>query len=142
MSPPVLEKSALGVSGLTALGIGGFILAAPHAFFAGYGITLGDDASLLSELRAPAAGLAVFGLLMLAGIWRASMAPVSRAAALTVFLAFPAGRIVGLFVDGWPSGPILGALVFELAVAALCVVAFSRRFERARAPLSGVRTEG
>ena len=122
-----LEKSALAVSGLTALGIGAFILAAPQAFFAAYEIDLGGNASLLSELRAPAAGLAVFGVLMLAGIWQGAMAPVSKLVALIVFLAFPAGRIIGLVVDGWPSGPILGALAFELFVAAFCLFAFTRR---------------
>jgi transposase InsO family protein len=45
---------------LTALTIGAFILFAPHAFYGSYGITLGEDASLLSELRAPGAGLAGF----------------------------------------------------------------------------------
>ncbi|PTX53783.1 uncharacterized protein DUF4345 [Litoreibacter ponti] len=138
MSITVLEKIALGVSGLTAVGIGAFILAAPHAFFASYGITVGDDASLLSELRAPAAGLASFGVLMLAGIWRSAMTPLAKAAALIVFLAFPAGRIIGLVIDGLPSGPIVGALFFELAVAGLCVVAFSRRANPARGPLPDI----
>ncbi|WP_101069219.1 DUF4345 domain-containing protein [Roseovarius salinarum] len=64
------EKIALGLSGLTAPTIGALILSAPHAFYASYGITLGEDASLLSELRATGAGLAGFGLLMLLGIWR------------------------------------------------------------------------
>ncbi len=48
------QTITLGISGVTALGIGAFILAGPHAFYAGYGITLGGDASLLSESRAPA----------------------------------------------------------------------------------------
>ncbi|MGP6088369.1 DUF4345 domain-containing protein [Antarctobacter jejuensis] len=130
MTLTLLEKTALGLSGVTALGIGAFILAAPQAFYASYGITLGDGASLLSELRAPAAGLAVFGALMLAGIWRAALTPVAITAALTVFLAFPAGRIVGLAVDGMPSGGIIGALGIELAIAALCLTAFRRRLWR------------
>ncbi len=134
MSATKLEKSALGISGLTALAIGTFILAAPHSFFASYGIALGDNPSLLSELRAPAAGLAVFGVLMLAGIWKSAFAPVSKVLALSVFLAFPAGRIVGIVVDGMPSGAILGALAFELAVAALCILAFARRSERSMHP--------
>jgi hypothetical protein len=50
-----LERIALGASGATALGIGAFILAAPRTFYASYGISLGDDVDLLSELRAPAA---------------------------------------------------------------------------------------
>ncbi|MEM7616744.1 MAG: DUF4345 family protein, partial [Pseudomonadota bacterium] len=58
------------------------------------------------------------------------------AMALTVFLAFPAGRLVGLVVDGVPAGGILGALILELVVAALCIFAFSGRLNRARAGLS------
>lgn len=137
--PAAFEKIALGVSGLTALGIGIFIQAAPQMFFASYGVTLGDDPSLLSELRAPAAGLAAFGALMLVGIWHRAMAPVSRIMALAVFIAFPSGRLIGLGLDGAPSGPIMGALVFELSVAGLCIAAFGRRFYPARAQLSGTR---
>ena len=127
MRPTLLEKIALGLSGLTALTIGAFILFTPHAFYAGYGITLGEDASLLSELRAPGAGLAGFGLLMLLGIWRQAILPVAMAVALTVFSAFPVGRLVGLAVDGMPSGGIIGALAVELIIAALCLAAFRRR---------------
>lgn len=127
MRPSLFEKIALGLSGLTAVTIGAFILFAPHAFYASYGITLGEDANLLSELRAPGAGLAGFGLLMLLGIWRQAVLPVGMAAALTVFIAFPVGRLVGLSVDGMPSGNVIGALVVELILAALCLAAFRRR---------------
>ena len=120
------ENLALGLAGLTVTGIGLAILAAPRAFYASYGIPLGDDPNLLSELRAPAAGLACFGALMLAGIWRRTMAPLSKSVALTVFLAFPAGRLLGIAVDGPPSGAILAALALELAIAGLCLIAFRR----------------
>lgn len=132
MTLTLFQKIALGIAGATALGIGAFILAAPQAFYAGYGISLGHDASLLSELRAPAACLAACGMLMLAGILRRAMAPVSITVALTVFLAFPAGRLVGLVVDGPPSGGIAGALVLELAIAALCLMAFRNRLAAPR----------
>ena len=127
MRPTLFEKIALGLSGLTALTIGASILFAPHAFYASYGITLGEDASLLSELRAPGAGLAGMGMLMLLGLVRQAMLPVSVTVALTVFIAFPVGRIVGLAVDGWPSSGIIGALVIELVIAVLCLAAFRRR---------------
>lgn len=130
MRPTMFEKIALGLSGLTALTIGAFILFAPHAFYAGYGITLGEDANLLNELRAPGAGLTGFGLLMLLGIWRQTMLPVGMAVALTVFIAFPAGRLVGLAADGMPSGSVIGALVVELVIAALCLAAFRRRLRQ------------
>lgn len=122
-----LEKITLAISGVTALGIGAAILAAPHAFYASYGISLGEDPNLLSELRAPAAGLAAFGALMLAGIVRSALRQVSVVSALTVFIAFPGGRILGILVDGLPSGSLIGALALELAIAALCLYAFRHR---------------
>ena len=127
MQPTPFESIALGLSGFTALTIGAFILFAPHAFYASYGIALGEDASLLSELRAPGAGLAGFGLLMLFGIRRHAVLPVSVAVALTVFIAFPAGRLIGFAVDGMPSASIVGALVVEIVIALLCLAAFRRR---------------
>lgn len=122
-----LEKITLGISGLTAVGIGGMITFAPHAFYASYGISIADDPSLLSELRAPGAGLTTLGILMLAGIWRSALAQLGVAATLIVFLAFPAGRFVGLAVDGMPSSGIIGALILEIAIAALCIFAFRKR---------------
>ena len=118
------QKITLGIGGVTALAIGTMITLAPHAFYASYGITLGQDPNLLNELRAPGAGLAVFGALMLAGIVRAAMAPIALAVALTVFLAFPLGRIVGIVMDGIPSGSVIGALAFEIIIAALLLAAF------------------
>lgn len=122
----LFQNIALGVAGITALGIGAFILAAPHAFYASYGIALGPDPGLLSELRAPGAGLAAFGAVMLAGIFRPSLRQAAVVAALTVFIAFPAGRLVSLVADGLPSGAILGALALEIAIATLCLFAFRR----------------
>lgn len=131
MSLTHLEKIALGISGVTAVSVGGFIMAAPQAFYASYGITLGNNASLLSELRAPASGLFALGFLMLAGIWRTSLVQLAIASALIVYLAFPVGRLVGVAVDGVPSGSIIAALVLELAIAVLCIIAFRQRVLRA-----------
>jgi len=127
MTVVMIERTALGIAGVTALGIGAFILVAPHAFYAGYCISLGDDVNLLSELRGPAVGLAASGIVMLTGIWRSGMRQISIVVALTVFLAFPAGRLVGLLADGVPSGSVIGALAIELAIAALCLFAFRHR---------------
>lgn len=127
MRSTTFEKIALSLSGLTALAIGAMILVAPRTFYASYGITLGQNASLLSELRALGAGLAGFGLVRLLGIWRHAVLPVAIATAMTVFIAFPVGRLVGLAMDGMPSGSLIVALVVELMIAALCLAAFRRR---------------
>ena len=121
------QKITLGIGGVTALAIGTMITLVPHAFYASYGITLGQDPNLLNELRAPGAGLAVFGALMLAGVVRAAMAPIALAVALTVYVAFPVGRIVGIAMDGMPSSSVIGALVFEIIIAGLLLAAFKLR---------------
>ena len=118
------QRITLGIGGVTALAIGTMITLAPHAFYASYGIALGQDPNLLNELRAPGAGLAVFGALMLAGVFRAAIASIALAVALTVFLAFPLGRIVGIVMDGMPSSSVIGALAFEIIIAALLLAAF------------------
>ncbi len=126
MTLSMFQKITLGIAGITALSIGSYILAAPLGFYASYGIPLARDASLLSELRAPGAGLAALGGIMLAGLVRRTWVPTALVAALTVYLAFPAGRLVSLALDGVPSGSVMGALVIEIAIAALCLAAFGK----------------
>lgn len=121
------QKFTLGVAGVTATSIGAMIVVLPHTFFASYGVALSPDPSLLSELRAPGAGLVVFGILMLAGIVHSAWSQQSIVTALIVFLAFPVGRVVGLLVDGIPSGSVMGALIIELSIAGLCLIAFRQR---------------
>ncbi|SES21992.1 protein of unknown function [Tranquillimonas rosea] len=135
MKLTLLEKIALGLSGLTALTIGASILFAPNAFYASYGITLGDDANLLSELRAPGAGLAASGGLILLGIRRRALLSVSVAMSLTVFVSFPTGRLIGLALDGLPSGSVIAALAVELAIAALLIAAFRHRLWQPASPV-------
>ena len=121
------QKSVLCFSGLTAIAIGASILFAPMFFYASYGITLTPGPSMLSELRAPGAGLTALGAIMLAGLFRADWAPFSVLAALTVYIAFPVGRLVSLLIDGMPSDNILAAFSIEVFIAVLCIVAFTRR---------------
>jgi hypothetical protein len=134
MSITRFQKVALGMAGGTALIIGGFILMAPHVFYASYGIALEADPNLLSELRAPAANLMALSAVMLIGVFRSAWAQFSATLALTVFVAFPAGRIVSLLVDGLPSSSVLGALAIEVAIGAICVAAF-RPGRRGRASM-------
>ena len=70
---------------------------------------------------------------MLAGLVRASLAPTALIAATIVYAGFPAGRLVGLVLDGRPSGAILAALAAELAIAALLALAFLPRRPAIRA---------
>lgn len=50
---------------------------------------------------------------MLAGTIRPALRQAAVLAALIVFLAFPAGRVLGFVADGMPSSGILAALALE-----------------------------
>lgn len=117
------QKTTLAVAGVTALGIGATITVAPQSFYALYGITLGADPSLLSEVRAPGANLAVLGGLMLLGLLRPALTRLSLTLAAAVFLAYAAGRAVGFVLDGIPSAGLLEAFAIELVIGMIAVLA-------------------
>ena len=73
-----LQKAILFLAGATAFSIGAAILIFPAAFYTSYGITIGSDPSLLSEIRAPGGALLVMGLFMLTGLVRPDLADFSR----------------------------------------------------------------
>ena len=45
----MFERIVLGIAGVTAFTIGGFIALEPHTFYLSYGIALADDPNLLIE---------------------------------------------------------------------------------------------
>ncbi|MCS0172344.1 DUF4345 domain-containing protein [Vibrio alginolyticus] len=122
----MFERIVLGIAGVTAFTIGGFIALEPHTFYLSYGITLADDPNLLSELRGPGTNLAVLGAVMLAGLFYHPLSKTSIIAAKIVFFAFPVGRVIGILTDGMPSEAVLAALAVEIAIAALLFVAFRK----------------
>ena len=87
----LFQKLALGLAGLTAVGIGFTITAIPHMFYTSYGIALGPDASLLSELSRPRAGLTAFGIIMLLGIVNNPMPRLQSSQPRPFSLPFPQG---------------------------------------------------
>jgi len=123
----MFERIVLGVAGVSAFTIGGFIALEPHTFYSSYGIALADDPNLLSELRGPGANLAVLGVLMLAGLFYQPLSKASIIVAKIVFFAFPLGRVIGIFADGMPSEAILAVLAVEVAIAILLLVAFRKK---------------
>lgn len=120
------QRIVLGAAGFTAFVIGGFISLSPLTFYASYGVALDSEPNLLSELRGPGANLAALGILMIAGLFLSSLTKTSVVVAKVVFFTFPVGRMIGILADGMPSQSILTALVIEIVVAVLLVVAFRR----------------
>ena len=120
MSSTWFQKLTLGIAGLAALGIGLAITTAPASFYATYGIILGSDPNLLSELRAPGANLAALGMIILAGAFRQGMQRLAAFLGATVFLAYAFGRIVSMVLDGMPSSGLVQATLIELVIGGLC----------------------
>ena len=115
----------LSVSGLL-LAIGGTILLVPHTFYASDGIMLGNNPSLLSEIRAPGGLLATSALFILAGAFRPTLRSLALTLTILVYGSFGFSRLVGLSLDGMPSNSLVIATGVELAVAAIGLVILLR----------------
>ncbi len=126
MSTTLLQKLTIGIAGVTALSIGLAITSAPSGFYASYGIEIGSDPNLMSELRAPGMNLAALGAVIFAGVIRPQMAHFSAALGALVFLAFALGRLVSIALDGMPESGILVALFIEIFVGGFCLLSLHR----------------
>ncbi len=131
------QKIVLGLAGFTAFVIGAFIMLAPHAFYASYGIALDNDPNVLSELRGPGANLAALGVVVVLGVFMKWISKTSVVIASVVFVAFPLGRAISIAVDGMPSESILAALAIELVVGAILLLAFGKRWDEFESPTKG-----
>lgn len=103
--------------------IGMGILLMPDAFYASYGITVPESASLRSEIKTLGTLLMLAGGLMLAGVVKPSLQTTALIIASMTYTALVAGRMLGLIVDGMPSTGILAAWAVEAAMLILIVIA-------------------
>ncbi len=124
---PWLTVIFLFVSGSLLLVIGSTILLVPHAFYASDGILLGNDPSLLSEIRAPGGLLASSGLLILFGAFRVHLRSLSITLTILVYGTFGLSRLVGFTLDGMPSNNLVMATGVELTVAAIGLIMLCRQ---------------
>ena len=121
-----MVKLILLSSALVAVSIAGTILFAPEAFYAGYGIDIGADATLMNELKAPAGALLIAGLLMFAGVFRTEFVGVSLTIASVVYLSYGLSRLLSMAIDGFPHSGLVSAAAIELGIGAVCLLALMR----------------
>ena len=117
------------VSGVILLGIGAAILLTPSAFHASNGIVFENDASLMSEVRAPGGLLFASGLLILVGLFRHKLRHQSVILATLVYGTFGLSRMLSMAIDGMPSKGIVGATAIELIIEALGLLILTRKAE-------------
>jgi len=121
-----LTKVLLLTSGLLAAGIAATILLAPGAFYAGYGIDIDSDVSLVNELKAPAGMLLIAGLLMLAGVVRKELTVVSLGTGSLIYLSYGLSRLLSMAIDGVPHSGLVSAAILEIAIGVICLLVWSR----------------
>jgi hypothetical protein len=109
-----------------AAGIAATILFVPSALYGSYGIDIGSNISLASELKAPAGLLFIAGLLMLAGAFRSEFAIPSLATAAGVYLSYGLARILSMAIDGVPHSGLVSAAVIEVVIGAISLVDLMR----------------
>ena len=126
LNGPHMVKLTLALSAVVAVGIAGTILFAPEVFYAGYGIEVGSDATLVNELKAPAGALLVAGLLMFAGVFRTELVVVSLTTASVVYLSYGLSRLLSMAIDGLPHSSLVSAAGIELGIGAACLLALLR----------------
>jgi len=118
-----LLKTILIVSGLVALGIGATILLSPEAFYQTNGIQLGNNTSLINEIKAPAGALVVFGIFIMLGAFFKAFRFTSIVMSAALYLAYGLSRLLSISVDGMPSESLVQAAIIELVIGLVCVFA-------------------
>ena len=118
-----LTRILLAVSGTTGLTIGLAILFRPHAFLASSGISLGTDASLLSEIRAPGGLLLLCSLVALGGAIRQTLMQTGLVFSALIYSTYGLSRLVSIVLDGMPSPSLQLAALIELVIGALSLFA-------------------
>ena len=119
-------RIVLLLAGFTAVAIAATIIAAPEAFYASYGISIGQDINLANEMKAPMGLLAAAGMLMLAGAIRADLTVASLAVATAVYLSYGLSRLSSMAIDGLPHNALVAAASFELLLGAACLALLMR----------------
>ena len=111
----------LSLSGLLLMVIGASILIVPKAFYAMNGITLGNDPSMLSEIRAPGGLFVVISIFILLGVLRSRHRPLAMLLTLITFGSIGISRLFSMVMDGMPVRGLVEATVIELVVAAIAL---------------------
>jgi len=123
-------KAILIVLGLLLIGIGLWRLFDPIGFFQNSGITLDNQAGLLSEARATGGAVVGFGIVVLLGAFNQRLSYTSTITALVVFLGFGIARLIGFSLDGNPGEGVIQGIIIEFVLGLLAVFALFKYREK------------
>ena len=124
MEKSKLVIALLVVSGSIGIGIGAALLFAPVAFEASAGIQLGQNNTLLSELRASGGTLLVAGVLIMYGAFNSRMTFNSIMLSSLFYLSYGLSRIFSMLIDGMPNQSLVIATIVEIVIGVLSLFVF------------------
>lgn len=87
------------------------------------GIVLGNDASLLSEIRASGGALLVFGMLIMAGAFVANLRFTAILVTTLLYISYGFSRILSMVIDGMPDTGLVQVTVLEIVIGLVCCFA-------------------
>ena len=122
----IVVPGLLLLSGALLMLIGGFALFFPDAFFGTNGIVLPNDPSLRSEMRAPTGLLLMAGVIIGASAFRRSMTILGLGLTALVYGTYGLSRLVSFGLDGAPVDGLVSAMLIELVLGALALIALMR----------------
>jgi hypothetical protein len=117
----LLRKLYLLAAGIIAVGLGGAMLLAPVGFYAGYGLELIGEVTLLNEMRSHGLFMMAVGGFMAAGGLRDDLASRALLVAATFYLAYAGSRVLAMALDGLPDAGLVLASVLEGAIGLLAL---------------------
>lgn len=117
-----VSRLLLTVAGAVLAGVGISVLFYPASFAAANGVLLANDASTLSEYRAPGGMLLASGAFVLFAAVRRRYSKAGLALSAAVFASYGIARLVGILADGAPSAALLQATAAECGLGLTCFV--------------------
>lgn len=120
------SQVVLLLAGTVAAFVGVSLLSDPHHFYSSYGFDLGDNPSLLSEVRGTA-GLLVFAAgALLTGAFAQKHRALAAALGGVLYFGYAFGRALSMWLDGFPDHNLMIAALVELVLGLACVWAYQR----------------
>ncbi|MEM9377014.1 MAG: DUF4345 domain-containing protein [Pseudomonadota bacterium] len=116
---PITTRILLAGAGALLRGIGAAMLTNTEKFLAMSDVQIDLNPSLLSELKAPSVLLILAGAIMLVGGIRTRFADLGLTVGGVVYGSYGLARLVGMVIDGLPTGSLLIATAIELVLAGL-----------------------
>ncbi len=126
----VTAKLLLLTAGTIAILVGLADVLVPILNEAGVGVLIGNDPSLINELRASGGGLLAVGLFIFAGAVIAHLTSAATLLASMVYLGFGGARLFSMVVDGLPNVQLLAINAVEIAIGAWSLVVFLKFRDR------------